>query len=58
MTKEHTKSTLTQWDPTIIKFEYFGYKSYTNTGSYATANLLSNPNFDTDVSLWSVSADT
>ena len=56
-TNEYTKNMLNQFDSNIVKFEYFAYKPYTNTGSYATANLLSNQNFDTDASGWSVDAD-
>lgn len=57
-TKEYTKNTLNQFDASVVKFEYFAYKPYTNTGSFATANLLTNPDFTTDPSGWSVSADT
>lgn len=51
-TVEYAKADLTSFDPTVTKFEYFGYSSYTSTGSYATANLLSNPDFDTDATGW------
>lgn len=57
-TEEYTKNTLSSWDASINKFEYFAYKAYTNTGSYATANLLTNPDFTTDASGWTVAADT
>jgi hypothetical protein len=56
-TREYTKSMLDQFDASISKFEYFAYKPYTNTGSFATANLLSNPNFDIDATQWTTSAD-
>ena len=56
-TKEYTKNTLNQFDAGVVKFEYFAYKSYTNTGSFATAELLTNPNFDSDATGWSVAAD-
>lgn len=57
LTTEYQKSNITDFDAGISKFEYFAYKPYTNTGSFATANLLSNPTFDTDASGWTVSAD-
>jgi parallel beta-helix repeat protein len=55
-TEEYTKNTLSSWDTNVNKFEYFAYRAYTNTGSPATANLLTNPDFDTDVTNWSVAA--
>ena len=55
-TTEYSKNMLSSFDSSSTKFEYFAYKPYTNTGSYATANLLSNPDFDTDATLWTGSA--
>ncbi len=49
---EYTKADLSAFDPTVTKFEYFGYNPYTSTGTYATANLLNNPDFDTDAMGW------
>jgi parallel beta-helix repeat protein len=57
-TTEYDKTNLNTWDPSLTKFEYFAYKPYVNTGSYATANLLINGTFETDVSGWSTSAET
>ncbi len=56
MTTDLTKNTLSSLDPDVSIFEYFAYKPYTNTGTYATSNLLSNPNFDADMSSWNVSS--
>ncbi|GAB0174679.1 MAG: hypothetical protein HHAS10_05580 [Candidatus Altimarinota bacterium] len=55
---EYTKAALNQLDPNITKFEYFGYKPYVNTGTYATSNLITNGDFSVDASNWSVSALT
>jgi hypothetical protein len=54
LSREYTKSELNSFDASISKFEYFAYKPYTNTGSFATANLLSNPSFETDVLSWTL----
>ena len=51
-----TKSSLNTFDPSNTRFQAFGYRPYTATGSYATANLLSNPDFEIDVSGWTPSA--
>ncbi len=51
-----TKSSLNLFDATNTRFQSFGYKPYTNTGTYATANLLVNPSFETDVTGWTPSA--
>jgi hypothetical protein len=55
-TAEYTKADLNSIDTNITKFEYFGYKPYVNTGTYATANLLTNGDFTTDASNWTPSA--
>ncbi len=51
-----TKSSLNLFDGANTRFQSFGYKPYTNTGTYATVNLLTNPSFETDVSGWTASA--
>lgn len=51
-----TKVSLIMFDASSTTFQSFGYKPYTNTGSYATANLLSNPDFEVDVTGWTPSA--
>ena len=51
-----TKSSIILFDPSATIFQSFGYKPYTNTGSYVTANLLTNPSFETDISGWTPSA--
>lgn len=43
--KEH----LTDVDATATNFTYFGYKTYTSTGSYSGANLLSNGTFGANI---------
>ncbi|MBP9779339.1 tandem-95 repeat protein [Candidatus Gracilibacteria bacterium] len=48
----YDKDTLTDIDPTASNFTHFGYKNYTNTGSYPGFNLISNSQFGTDISLW------
>jgi Bacterial Ig domain len=55
-TEEYTKADLDTLDTNISKFEYFGYKPYVNTGTYATANLLTNGDFTTDATNWTPTA--
>lgn len=55
-TMEYSKTELNSLDANITKFEYFGYKPYVNTWSYATANLITNGDFATDASNWTPSA--
>lgn len=57
MTTEYAKADLDLFDPSISLFSYFGYRPYTSTGTFATANLLTNATFETDTSGWSVDAD-
>ena len=52
------KSDILLFDLSATTFQSFGYKSYTNTGSYTTANLLANPSFESDVTGWTASAMT
>lgn len=52
------KKDLDTFDPANTKFQSFGYMPYVSTGSYATANLLTNPSFETDVTGWTTSAAT
>jgi parallel beta-helix repeat protein len=51
------KSDLDLFDATNTRFQSFGYAPYTSTGNYATANLLTNPDFEADVSGWTPYAD-
>lgn len=51
------KSDLDLFDTTNNTFQSFGYAPYTNTGNYATANLLTNPDFEADVTGWTPYAD-
>ncbi len=53
-----TKSSLNLFDAANTRFQSFGYKPYTNTGTYATANLLTNPSFEIDVSGWTASTSS
>lgn len=57
-TVEYSKAALNQLDSNITKFEYFGYKPYINTWSYATSNLLINGDFSVDATNWTLSALT
>lgn len=47
------KDALTLVDATATNFTYFGYKTYTSTGVYSGANLITNGAFGTDISNWS-----
>ncbi len=53
-----TKSSLSFFDTTSTTFQSFGYMPYTNTGSYVTANLLTNPSFESNITGWTASAMT
>ncbi len=50
-TREYTKNGFSTLDPSVTKFEYFGYKPYTSTG-FASSNLIGNSNFSTNTSGW------
>lgn len=52
------KKDIPGFDPASNIFQTFGYMPYLSTGSYATANLLSNPTFETNVTGWTPSAMT
>lgn len=58
-TVEYTKKKdLDLFDVANTKFQSFGYMPYVSTGSHATANLLTNPSFETDVTGWTTSSAT
>jgi hypothetical protein len=56
-THEYSKTNLSAFDANISTFTAFAYAPYVNTGSFATANLLANPNFDSDAASWTASAE-
>ncbi len=46
------KNALTTVDATAMNFTYFGYKNYTNTGSYSGSNLITNGSFGSNITGW------
>lgn len=57
-TLEYGRRNLSDFDTTIDRFDLFGYRAYTNTGTPTGGELLGNGTFSTDASLWSSSALT
>lgn len=47
------KDQLTLIDAIATNFTHFGYKTYTSTGSYSGANLITNGTFGANITGWS-----